>query len=29
MNLNQYNYASGKLTAKVKSLQEKYGTWGN
>ncbi len=29
MNLNQYNYASGKLTDKVKSLQEKYGSWGN
>ena len=28
-NINQYNYESSKLTAKVKALQEKYGTWGN
>lgn len=29
MNINQYNYASGKLTAKVQSLLTEYGTWDN
>lgn len=29
MNLNQYNYASGKLTTKVQSLLTRYGTWDN
>ena len=29
MNLNQYNYASGKLTTKVQALLGEYGTWDN
>lgn len=29
MNINQYNYASGKLTSKVQQLLSEYGTWDN
>ena len=29
MNINQYNYASGKLKDKVQSLLTEYGTWDN
>jgi DNA-directed RNA polymerase specialized sigma subunit len=29
MNINQYNYASGKLKDKVQKLLEDYGTWDN